>query len=309
MRVIDSHTEGEPTRVIIDGGPELGRGPIRERLRTFRQTEDAFRRLAVNEPRGSDALVGALLCTPEDPTSAAAVIFFNNVGYLGMCVHGAIGVAVTLSYLGRIGIGAHRLETPVGVVRLDVLGPNQVAVENVPSYRYRANVSVDVPGLGTFTGDVAWGGNWFFLIDGSPVPLIRDNVRQLADAAEMVRNQLQLDGITGSDGAVVDHIEFFGPPESDDANSRNFVYCPGGAYDRSPCGTGTSAKLACLAADEKLRPGEPWIQESIIGSRFTATFRKDDSGQIVTRLIGRAFICSEATFVMQADDPYIHGIQ
>ncbi|MEO1972442.1 MAG: proline racemase family protein [Pirellulaceae bacterium] len=308
MRVIDSHTEGEPTRVVIDGGPDLGHGPIRERATKFRQTEDAFRRLAVNEPRGSDAIVGALLCEPEDSSSAAGVIFFNNVGYLGMCVHGAIGVAVTLNYLGRIGIGIHQLETPVGIVQIDVLGPNQVAIENVPSFRYRTNVSVDVPSLGTISGDVAWGGNWFFLVDGAPVPLIRANVRQLSDAAEVIRDQLERDEVTGTDGAMVDHIAFFGPAESEDANSRNFVYCPGGAYDRSPCGTSTSAKLACLAADNKLQPGDVWIQESIIGSRFTATFRIDDSGRIIPCLNGRAFICSEASFVMQPDDPYINGI-
>ena len=266
------------------------------------------RHMAVNEPRGSDALVGALLCEPKDSSCAAGVIFFNNTGYLGMCGHGAIGVAVTLNYLGRIGLGSHRLETPVGVVQFDLLGPNQVAIENVPSYRHRANVSVDVQKLGTITGDIAWGGNWFFLVDQSPVPLTRGNIRQLTDAAAGVRSELRRQEMTGADGAEIDHIEFFGPPESADANSRNFVYCPGGAYDRSPCGTGTSAKLACLAAANKLRPGEKWIQESIIGSRFTATFREDNSGHIIPRIVGRAFVYSDASLVQQPDDPYIDGI-
>ena len=308
VRIIDSHTEGEPTRVIIDGGPDLGSGSLRERMERFRQNSDIYRRMAINEPRGSDALVGALLCEPVDTSCAAGVIFFNNTGYLGMCGHGAIGVAVTLAYLQKIEPGVHLLETPVGVVQVDLIGPNHVAIENVPSYRYRANVRVEVEKLGTVTGDIAWGGNWFFLIDQAPAALTRDNIRRLTDAAESVRNQLRRQKITGADGAEIDHIEFFGPPESSDANSRNFVYCPGGAYDRSPCGTGTSAKLACLAADNTLRPGEPWIQESIIGSRFTATYRKDDSGRIIPKITGHAYVCSEALLIQQSGDPFLHGI-
>ena len=308
MRVIDSHTEGAPTRVIVDGGPELGAGSLRERLERFRDRADSCRRFAISEPRGSDAVVGALLCEPVDETCAAGVIFFNNTGYLNMCGHGAMGVAVTLAYLGRIGPGIHRLETPVGVVQVELLSPNEVAIENVPSYRHRAKVAIDVPGLGAVTGDIAWGGNWFFLVEQSPVPLVMESLRQLDDAARRVRAELERREITGSDGGLIDHIEFFGPPNAADANSRNFVYCPGGAYDRSPCGTGTSAKLACLAADGKLAPGELWVQESIIGSRFSASYRTDESGQIIPRITGRAYVCSEATLIQQPDDPYAHGI-
>ena len=308
MRVIDSHTEGAPTRVIVDGGPGLGAGSLRERLERFRDRADSCRRFAISEPRGSDAVVGALLCEPVDEACAAGVIFFNNTGYLNMCGHGAMGVVVTLSYLGRIGPGIHRLETPVGVVQVELLSPNEVAIENVPSYRHRAKVAIDVPGLGAVTGDIAWGGNWFFLVEQSPVPLVMESLRQLDDAARRVRAELERREITGSDGELIDHIEFFGPPNAADANSRNFVYCPGGAYDRSPCGTGTSAKLACLAADGKLAPGELWVQESIIGSRFSASYRTDESGQIIPRITGRAYVCSEATLIQQPDDPYAHGI-
>ncbi|MDP6717340.1 MAG: proline racemase family protein [Pirellulaceae bacterium] len=308
MRVIDSHTEGEPTRVIVDGGPELGAGSLRERLERFRDRTDSYRRFAISEPRGSDAVVGALLCEPVDEACAAGVIFFNNTGYLNMCGHGAMGVAVTLAYLGRIGPGVHRLETPVGVVQVELLRPNEVAIENVASYRHRAELAMDVPELGAVTGDIAWGGNWFFLVQQSPVPLVMENLRQLDDAARRVRAELERREITGRDGGLIDHIEFFGPPNTADANSRNFVYCPGGAYDRSPCGTGTSAKLACLAADGKLAPGELWVQESIIGSRFSASYRTDESGQIIPRIAGRAYVCSEATLIQQPDDPYAHGI-
>ncbi len=308
MRAVDSHTAGEPTRVIIEGGPELGGGTLRERLGRFRETADVYRQMAINEPRGSEALVGALLCRPDDPSCAAGVIFFNNAGYLGMCGHGAIGVAVTLAHLGRIQPGVHHLDTPVGRVEIHLLGTNSVAIENVPSYRYRTQVSVEVEALGTVTGDIAWGGNWFFLVNGSPIPLQATQIRQLTDAAEAVRAALVREKITGAGGEEIDHIEFFGPPGSPTAHSRNFVLCPGGAYDRSPCGTGTSAKLACLAADNKLQPGETWIQESIIGSQFTASYRAAPSGRIVPRIEGQAYICGEVVLLQQSGDPFSHGI-
>jgi 4-hydroxyproline epimerase len=308
IRVIDSHTEGEPTRVVIGGGPDLGGGPLRDRVRRFRDAADAFRRAVILEPRGSEAVVGALLCEPEDSSCAAGVIFFNNAGYLGMCGHGTIGVAVTLAHLGRIGLGTHRIETPVGVVEVNLIDANQAAIENVPSYRHRAKVRLEVESLGTVVGDVAWGGNWFFLAEQSPAPLTVANVRQLTDAAERVRAELRRRGVTGRAGEEIDHVEFFGPPHSPDAHSRNFVYCPGGAYDRSPCGTGTSAKLACLAADGKLRPGAAWVQESIIGSRFTASYREAPGGQIIPTVTGRAYICAEAVLIQQPGDPFRDGI-
>jgi 4-hydroxyproline epimerase len=308
MRFIDSHTEGEPTRVIMDGGPELGAGSLVERAQRFAAEADAFRRTVILEPRGSDALVGALLCEPVDADCVTGVIFFNNKNTLGMCGHGTIGVAVTLAYLGRIEIGSCRIETPVGVVAVELFSPNDVAVENVASYRFRTDVSVDVEGMGVVKGDVAWGGNWFFLIDGPPVPLRLKHERTLTTAAEQIMMALREQDITGENGEEIDHVEFFGPPESPDAHGRNFVLCPGGAYDRSPCGTGTSAKLACLAADGKLQPGETWIQESIIGSRFTATYREGDAGRIIPTLRGRAFVCSEGRLIQHAEDPFIHGI-
>lgn len=308
IHVIDSHTEGEPTRVVVQGGPHLGVGSLATRLQRFKETADGFRRTVILEPRGSEAVVGALLCPPVDPTCVAGVIFFNNSGYLGMCGHGAIGVAVTLAHLRKITPGRHRLETPVGVVEVNLMETNLVAIENVPSYRYRTHVAIEVETLGTVTGDVAWGGNWFFLVENSPAPLQFSNLRALSDAAALVRTALDRNGVTGADGAEIDHIEFFGPAESPTAQSRNFVYCPGGAYDRSPCGTGTSAKLACLAADGKLAPGQPWIQESIIGSRFTGSYRTADNGHIIPTITGRAFICSDAVLTVQPGDPFGQGI-
>ena len=308
MRVIDSHTEGEPTRVIIEGGPELGTGSMRQRIARFAEDFDPVRRAVILEPRGSDALVGAMLVEPSRADCAAGVLFFNNTGYLGMCGHGSIGVAVTLAYLGRIKRGITKLETPVGVVAVELIDDNTVTVENVPSYRHAQDVNVDVPGLGSVTGDIAWGGNWFFLVKNAPCPLDLAHERELTGAALSIQHALREQGITGRDGGEIDHVEFFSPPASTDADSRNFVLCPGGAYDRSPCGTGTSAKLACLAADGALPPGTDWIQESVIGSRFSARYRVNSDGEIIPSITGRAFICAESTLLRQTGDPFANGI-
>jgi 4-hydroxyproline epimerase len=308
MHVIDSHTEGEPTRVIVDGGPPLGRGPLRERLARFAEEFDHVRRFAITEPRGHDAMVGALLCEPHDASCAAGVIFFDNVGYLGMCGHGTIGLAATLAHMGRLWPGRHRFETPVGIVGVELADDGSATVENVESYRHVRAVSVEVAGLGRLSGDVAWGGNWFFLTETAPCDLTRANVGELTRAATAIREALVAQDVTGKDGAPIEHIEMFAPPKSADANSRNFVLCPGGAYDRSPCGTGTSAKLACLHADGKLKPGDVWIQESLIGSRFRATFELGPNGGVLPRIGGRAFICAEAKLVEDPADPFRFGL-
>jgi 4-hydroxyproline epimerase len=308
MRVIDSHTEGEPTRLIVDGGPPLGNGPLAERRRRLAEQFDHVRRFAVGEPRGHDALVGALLCEPEDARCAAGLIFFNNVGYLGMCGHAMIGAAVTLAHLGRIGPGAHSFETPVGIVGVELTGRNQATVENVESHRHANGVRIDAEGLGAVSGDVAWGGNWFFLASAGRRPLIVDEIPALTSAAQTIRRALAAQGVTGADGAEIDHVELFGPPASPGADSRNFVLCPGGAYDRSPCGTGTSAKLACLAADGRLAPGELWVQESVIGGRFEASYRPGNRGGIIPRIGGRAFLCAESELRRDPADPFRDGL-
>jgi 4-hydroxyproline epimerase len=307
MRVIDSHTAGEPTRLIVSGGPDLGRGPLAERRAVFARDFDHVRSFAVNEPRGHDAVVGGLLCEPSDPACAAGVIYFNNVGVIGMCGHGTIGLAVTLAHLGRIGPGVHRLETPVGVVTFELLSANEARITNVPSHRHAKAVSVDVPGLGRVTGDVAWGGNWFFLTQDAPCPLTIANIPRLTAAAAAIQEALNAAGVRG-DGAPVDHIEIFGPP-ADGADSRSFVLCPGGAYDRSPCGTGTSAKLACLAADGKLAPGARWVQESIIGSRFEASYAPAADGRIIPTITGSAYVTADATLIRHPADPFRDGVR
>ncbi len=307
IQVIDSHTGGEPTRVVVAGGPDLPALSVAEQLAVLRsRPNDKWRSAVVNEPRGSDPIVGALLCTPSEPTCVAGVIFFNNVGYLGMCGHGTIGLLVTLAHLGQVKPGVHRIETPVGVVSARLHEDNCVTVRNVPSYRSRKSVAVEVEGYGLVTGDVAWGGNWFYLVSEHGEELTLANSERLTEVTWKIRQSLALHGITGDNGQEIDHIELFGPSKI--ADSRNFVLCPGKAYDRSPCGTGTSAKLACLVADGKLRPGETWRQESIVGSVFEGSVEMSD-GALVPSITGTAYITAEATLLLDERDPFCWGIR
>ena len=306
ISILDSHTGGEPTRVVLAGGPELGSGPLAARRDRFQNQFDHFRSAIVNEPRGSDVIVGALLVEPEDKTCACGVIFFNNVGYLGMCGHGTIGLVVTLAHLGRIKPGDHRIETPVGIVTATLHPNGEVTVANVPSWRARKDFTVEVAGIGQVAGDVAWGGNWFYLVEKHGQELARAHVERLTDFCWRVRQAVNAQGYP-----EVDHLELFGPSAAAGANARNFVQCPGKAYDRSPCGTGTSAKLACLAADGKLAEGAPWVQESIIGSTFTGKYRWLDraAGKVLPIITGMAFVNAQATLLLDERDPFCWGIR
>jgi len=304
--VIDSHTAGEPTRVVVSGGPDLGSGPLADRRERFQEQFDSFRSAIVNEPRGSDVVVGALLVEPVEKSCVAGAIFFNNVGYLGMCGHGTIGLIVTLAHLGRIQPGSHKIETPVGIITATLHADGSVSVANVPSWRAKKAVMVNVPGIGSVSGDIAWGGNWFFLVEQHGQSLTLANVDALTDYCWRVRQAVNAQGYP-----EVDHVELFGPPATEGAHSRNFVQCPGKAYDRSPCGTGTSAKLSCLAADSKLAEGEEWIQESVISSMFSGKYTWLDrtAGKVAPVITGTAFVNAEATQWLDERDPFCWGIR
>jgi 4-hydroxyproline epimerase len=309
IQVIDSHTAGEPTRVVISGGPDLGTGPLTDRRKRFREEFDAFRSAVVNEPRGSDVVVGAVLCPPLDPASITGVLYFNNVGYLNMCVHGTIGLVATLAHLGRLTPGRYEIETVVGTVAAALHQDGRVTISNVPSYRIAKDVKLNVEGVGSITGDVAWGGNWFFLVNDHAVEIHPKNVERLTDVAWRIRQALEREGITGEDGGEIDHIELFSPTDLPGADSRNFVLCPGKAYDRSPCGTGTSAKLACLAADGKLAPGQTWRQASIVGSIFEGSMTPLENGRVIPHITGSAYVNAEATLLLNSEDPFCMGIR
>ena len=305
IRAIDSHTGGEPTRVVIEGFPDLGIGSMAERLENFRRDHDSLRSAIVCEPRGHDAIVGALLCDPVDASAAAGVIFFNNVGYLGMCGHGTIGLIKTLEYMGRIGAGVHKIETPVGMVEAELNADGSVTIANVASYRHAKEVAIEVPGFGRVVGDIAYGGNWFFLIGEHSLRIDLSNLEQLTDFSVAVRNALTQNNITGEYGAEIDHIELFATTTT--ADSRNFVLCPGLEYDRSPCGTGTSAKLACLYADGKLKESEIWRQESIVGSVFEGRV-KTENGKLIPVIRGTTSITAELELILDENDPYRFGL-
>jgi 4-hydroxyproline epimerase len=312
IEVIDSHTGGEPTRLVMQGGPDLGVGPLAERAERFRENFDRYRSAIVNEPRGSDPVVGALLCKPHRADCQIGVIFFNNVGYIGMCGHGTIGLIASLFHRGDITRGEIRIDTPVGAVQARLREDGHVEVDNVASFRRAARVAVTVPGVGQVTGDVAWGGNWFYLVtelasaDRAEWRIATANIEPLTDLTWRIRQALNAQGFP-----EVDHVELFAPPRDSKAHSRNFVLCPGKAYDRSPCGTGTSAKLACLAADGKLAEGDVWVQESITGSTFAAQYHWLDraKGEIRPTIIGTAYITAEARLQLDPDDPFCWGIR
>jgi len=306
VRVIDSHTGGEPTRLVVEGGPDLGGGPLAERLARFRDRFDEYRSAIVNEPRGSDPLVGAMLQKPHRADCQLGVIFFNNVGYLGMCGHGTIGLIESLKYTGELAPGAVKIDTPVGPVEAELRKDGEISVSNVVSYRAARAVGVEVPGIGPVIGDVAWGGNWFFLVSEHGQSIDLKHVEALTDFAWRVRAALNAQG-----HPQVDHVELFAPSGRPGAQSRNFVLCPGKAYDRSPCGTGTSAKLACLAADGKLREGDAWVQEGLIGSTFVGRYRWHDhaKGEIVPIITGTAHVTGESLLRLDPDDPFCWGIR
>ena len=313
IRVIDSHTAGEPTRVVVAGMPDNPGATPAEWRDFLRSKHDWLRTAVACEPRGHEAVVGALLFEPTQPECVTGVVFFNNVGYLHGCLHGTIGVAVTLAHLGRLTDGENKIETPTGIVTVRALEDGWVSVRNVRSFRHTAAVPVEVPGWGTVHGDVAWGGNWFFLIDqsegGDTIAVDFANLNQLTDFTCAVRTALEANGITGADdGDEIDHIEVFGPPANDEADSKNFVLCPGREYDRSPCGTGTSAKLACLHADGKLQPGQTWRQAGILDTVFEGTVEEVPEGGVIPTVKGRAFVTAESELIIHPADPFRHGI-
>ena len=309
---LDSHTGGEPTRLVEAGAPELGQGSVAEKLARLKAEHDSFRAQVLNEPRGSDVLVGALLATPADPTCQLGVIYFNNVGYLGMCGHGTIGLMASLSYQRRITPGTYRIETPVGVVEA-TLHPggtenayaNRVSVRNIPAYRHLKQVPVDIDGR-TIHGDVAWGGNWFFLVHDHGLEVSLKNFEELTDFAWRVRAAVIRQGIRGAGGQEIDHVELFA--SSHEADSKSFVLCPGKAYDRSPCGTGTSAKLACLYADGKLADGQVWRQQSVVGSIFEGRVQIQD-GKVIPTITGEAWVMAEGQLLVDERDPFGEGIR
>jgi 4-hydroxyproline epimerase len=305
IKVVDSHTEGEPTRVVVDGWPAPPGTTMEERRDNLRDNWDHLRRAVVCEPRGHSAIVGALLTPAVNADSLCGVIFFNNETYLGMCGHGLIGVVRTLQHLGRLGSAAVRFDTPVGTVSAELGADQSVTIQNVASRCHAIDVAVDVPGLGRVVGDVGYGGNWFFITHRHDVLATKD-VAALTRETQAIQDAITAQRVAG--GVPIDHIELSGPPTRPDADARNFVLCSGGEYDRSPCGTGTSAVMAVLHARGKLPIGSEWRQESITGSRFVGWLTAGENGDLIPHIRGNAFVTGEATLRFDAADPFRLGI-
>ena len=308
IRVVDSHTEGEPTRVVVDGWPQPAGATMAERRDDLLARFEPLRRAVVCEPRGHDAIVGALLTPPVHAGSTAGIVFFNNGTYLGMCGHGLIGVVRTLEYLGRLAPGVARFDTPVGTVTAQLAEDGTVTIENIPAHLHARDVEVTVPGYGPVVGDVAWGGNWFFITHAEHVPVDMSHLGELARFTRAIQHAINADGITGADGGEIDHIEISAPPARADADCRNYVLCSGGEYDRSPCGTGTSAKMAALHDRGELAFGEEWHQEGIAGGMFTGWLTPGADGELVPHVRGSAFVIGEATLHLDVRDPFRFGI-
>lgn len=309
MHIVDSHTGGEPTRVILEGGPDLGSGSLAERAARLEAEHSDFCHSIMLEPRGQVAMVGALLVEPTDPECTVGVIYIDAGAVLGMCGHGTIGLAVTLAHIGRIGVGTHKIETPVGIVEVTLNDANTVTVKNIESRRIQHAVSVDVDGLGKVMGDVAYGGNWFFIVDPSPVPVTTDNLRELTEMSIAIREAAISQGVGDGKEHLIDHVIFQDASPKEHIHSRNFVLCPDDAYDRSPCGTGSSARLACLAADGALAPGTEIIQESVIGSSYRLSYQPGENGGIIPSITGQAFVMAESHLMFDENDPFKNGIQ
>ena len=307
MRVIDTHTEGEPTRIIVDGWPLLESRDPAEIRAEIGESWDHLRSGVVCEPRGHEAMVGALLTRPVSEGAAAGVIFFNNVGFLGMCGHGVMGVIRALEYLGKVSLGEIRLDTPVGPVTADLQEDGCVTVRNRPARCYRQGVRLEVPGVGALVGDIGYGGNWFYMTRIPDLALDVANLDDLVAASKRILEALRQEGIRGSDGAVIDHVEFSEEDEGKGVDARNFVLCPGGAYDRSPCGTGTSAKLASLRAKGVLAPGQVWRQKSVTGGIFDAWFEESNEG-LTPFIMGRAWVTADSKLLFDPADPFRGGL-
>ncbi len=307
MSAIDTHTEGEPTRIVLSGLPPIRGTTMADKWVYVRENMDHLRRALMHEPRGHRDMFGAILTSPCMPEADFGLLYMDSGGFLTMCGHGTIGLIATLQYLGRIAPGVHRVDTPVGTVSCTLHADGKVSIRNIASWRHRKGVEVRVEGYGKVAGDVAWGGNWFFLVDARDHRLHLDNIDALIRFSRAIREALTREKITGPQGEEIDHIEVFGAPADPTCNSRNFVLCPGSAYDRSPCGTGTSAKLACLAADGKLAEGAAWRQESIVGSVFEGSYQNVEGG-VVPTITGQAHVCGEGTLLLDPADPFCWGI-
>lgn len=327
IQAIDSHTAGEPTRVVTGGLPAIRGATMADKRAGLQRAHDHLRRALVLEPRGHDAIVLAYLLSPCRAGADLGVVFANDAGYLGMCGHGAIGVATVAVATGMVAaqepVTELVLDTPAGAVacRVAVDGgrPTSVTITNVPSFLFRQRVVVPVHGFGKVAADVAYGGNWFAFVEADQLGLMveKNHLPVLMQAATAIREALVREGVRGrhpdrDDDEIIDHVKLFAPLDGPTPGARALTLCPGAAYDRSPCGTGTSAKLAVLHAKGELATGEWFRSQSVLGTEFRArvvsTTDVGGNPAVVPEIEGSAWITGFATFVVDPDDPCAFGL-
>lgn len=323
---IDAHTCGNPVRLVAGGGPLLQGANMSERRQHFLKEFDWIRKGLMFEPRGHDMMSGSILYPPSDPQNDIGVLFIETSGCLPMCGHGTIGT-VTIAIEEGLVVpktpGKLRLETPAGLVLIEYVQEGKkvksVKLKNVKAYLAAENLSVQCPDLGELTLDVSYGGNFYAIVD------VQSNFKgienytadQLVGWSRALRKNIndKYDFVHPENPTIngCSHILWTGATIDPNATARNAVFYGDKAIDRSPCGTGTSARLAQWYAKGKLKQGEPFIHESIIGSKFIGRIEEvtelDGKPAIIPSIEGWAMVTGYNTIIIDDDDPYAHGFQ
>lgn len=325
LTTVDTHTAGEPTRVLVAGLPFL-RGSMAERRRQLQEEYDSIRTVLMHEPRGHAGMFGAMLMAPANPEADLGVVFMDTGGYLAMCGHGSIGAIAAALATGALERREPEtivvLDTPAGLVRARVEteggGVGRIAVENVPAFLWRSDAEITL-GSRRLHVDIAFGGNFFALVPAHRLGLtvepccLRDLVQQGMEIRAAIEEQLEVVHPLEPDIDSVDLVEIYDEEPEEGIDCRNVVVFGDGQVDRSPCGTGTSAKMAALYAAGRLALGEPFVNQSIIGTCFTGRLLREESvggfSAVVPEIAGHAYVTGLQQFVIDPDDPLKAGFQ
>jgi len=321
--VIDSHTAGHPTRIVVGGLPKVRGGSVAQKRDYIKSKMDYIRTLLCNEPRGHSCMYGAFLVEPSSEDADFGVIFFSTASYDDMCGHGTIGVATVLTEMNMVRreepTTEVTFETPAGLVRVEtkVVGGKvkSVSFVNVPAFLYKKDISIDVPGYGEVKGDVAFGGNWFFYVNAKEIGVrVRsENVDALARAGIAIKNEFnkEFDLVHPTNPNISRKLlatSIIDIPVKNKNADQNNIVVEGKWVDRSPCGTGTSGRMAVLFAKNKLGLNEDFVNESITGETFRGRLigetKVGEYPAVVPEITGNAYITGFNHIILDPDDPF-----
>jgi len=325
IHAIDSHTMGESTRIIISGMPIIPGKTMAEKKEYLEKNLDYLRTAVMHEPRGHKDMFGSIITSTTSPEADLGIIFMDGGGYLNMCGHGSIGAATVAVETGMVEV--HEpitnivLEAPAGLVKAQVKVEHgkakEVSVVNVPSFLYKRDLQVEVPDIGKVTFDISFGGSFFALVKDSElkVQIEPKNANIISERAmklrDIINKEIKVQHPTQPHIKTVDLVEVYGDPKSQDANYQNVVIFGSGQVDRSPCGTGTCAKMAALYAKGELKINEVFVYESIINTKFKGRVLEEtlvgEFKAIIPEITGSAFITGFNHFVIDEDDPVKYG--